>query len=133
MGDDISFHGRLNFHLYQALRKALFKPGAFFKGFLLPLCEERNCTLRESIIIGSVLAKNSIPVLHSCAAMMKLAEMEYSGANSIYLRVLLDKKYALPYRVVDAIVHHFLNFRNEKRYKQDISSDQKQALLDLCK
>jgi len=147
--DDIDFYKQLNFHLYQALRKALFKPGAFFKGFLLPLCESRTCSLREAIIIGSVLAKNSIPVLHSCAAMMKIAEMEYSGGNSIFLRVLLDKKYALPYRVVDAIVFHFLGFRSEKRelpvlwfqsfltfaqrYKQDISSEQKQALLDLCK
>jgi len=147
--DDIDSYHQLNFHLYQALRKALFKPGAFFKGFLLPLCEERTCTLREAIIIGSVLSKNSIPVLHSCAAMMKIAEMEYSGGNSIFLRVLLDKKYALPYRVVDSIVFHFLGFRNEKRelpvlwyqsfltfaqrYKQDVSSEQKQALLDLCK
>merc|ERR1711915_519938 len=147
--DDIDTFHRLNFHLFQALRKALFKPGAFFKRFLLPLCESGTCTLREAIIIGSVLAKNSIPVLHSCAAMMKIAEMEYSGGNSIFLRVLLDKKYALPYRVVDAIVFHFLGFRSEKRelpvlwhqamltfvqrYKQDISSEQKQALLDLCK
>ena len=37
--DDIAEYKKLNFHLYQALRKALFKPGAFFKGFLLPLCE----------------------------------------------------------------------------------------------
>eukprot|EP00088_Acartia_fossae_P054233 TRINITY_DN620_c0_g2_i1.p1 TRINITY_DN620_c0_g2~~TRINITY_DN620_c0_g2_i1.p1 ORF type:complete len:227 (+),score=31.23 TRINITY_DN620_c0_g2_i1:76-681(+) len=147
--DDIDTYQKLNFHLYQALRKALFKPGAFFKGFLLPMCEERNCTLRESIIIGSVLAKCSIPVLHSCAAIMKIAEMEYSGANSIFLRVLLDKKYALPYRVVDAVVFHFLGFRNEKRglpvlwyqcfltfvqrYKEHVSSEQKQALLEICK
>merc|ERR1711997_1293677 len=112
--DDIDTYHRLNFHLYQALRKALFKAGAFMKGFLLPLCESGNCTLRETIIIGSVLAKNSIPVLHSCAAMMKIAEMEYSGANSIFLRILFDKKYALPYRVIDACVFHFLNFRREK-------------------
>ena len=30
--DDIITFQRLNFHLYQALGKALFKPGAFFKG-----------------------------------------------------------------------------------------------------
>ena len=35
---------------------------------------------------GSVLARNAIPVLHSCAAMLKIAEMEYSGANSIFIR-----------------------------------------------
>ena len=37
--DDIAEYKRLNFHLYQALRKALFKPGAFMKGLLLPLLE----------------------------------------------------------------------------------------------
>ena len=147
--DDIDSFHRLNFHLYQALRKALFKAGAFMKGFLLPLCESGNCTLRETIIIGSVIAKNSIPVLHSCAAMMKIAEMEYSGANSIFLRILFDKKYALPYRVIDACVFHFLNFRSEKRtlpvlwhqalltfvqrYKQDVSSEQKEALFEIMK
>jgi essential nuclear protein 1 len=147
--DDIDTYQRLNFHLYQALRKALFKPDAFFKGFLLPLCESGTCTLREAIIIGSVLAKNSIPILHSCAVMIKIAEMEYSGANSIFLRILLDKKYALPFRVVDAIVFHFLKFRSEKRelpvlwhqafltfvqrYKAHVSSEQRDALLDILR
>ena len=147
--DEIDTYQRLNYHIYQALRKALFKPGAFFKGFLLPLCESGNCTLREAIIIGSVLARNSIPIMHSCAVMLKIAEMEYSGANSIFLRIFFDKKYALPYRVVDAVVFHFLRFRNEKRelpvlwhqafltfvqrYKSHVSSEQKEALLELLK
>lgn len=30
--DDITEYKRLNFHLYSALKKALFKPGAWFKG-----------------------------------------------------------------------------------------------------
>lgn len=147
--DDITEYKRLNFHLYQALRKALYKPGAFMKGILLPLCESGTCTLREAIIIGSVVAKNSIPMLHSAAALLKLAEMEYNGANSVFLRILLDKKYALPYRVVDAIVFHFLRFEREERelpvlwhqalltfaqrYKQDVSSEQRKALLDLLR
>jgi len=32
--DDITEYKRLNFHLYMALRKALFKPAAFFKALL---------------------------------------------------------------------------------------------------
>lgn len=40
--------------------------------------------------------------------MLKIAEMPYNGANSIFLRLLIDKKYALPFRVVDALVFHFL-------------------------
>ncbi|XP_037535447.1 bystin [Nematolebias whitei] len=147
--DDIAEYKRLNFHLYSALKKALFKPGAWFKGILIPLCESGTCTLREAIIIGSILTKCSIPVLHSSAAMLKLAEMEYNGANSIFLRLLLDKKYALPFRVLDALVAHFLSFRSEKRvlpvlwhqslltlaqrYKADLASEQKTALLELLK
>ena len=67
-----------------------------------------DCTLREAVIIASILTKNSIPMLHSAAAILKIAEMDYTGANSIFLRALLDKKYALPYRVVDAVVFHFV-------------------------
>ncbi|MBN3295141.1 BYST protein, partial [Amia calva] len=147
--DDIAEYKRLNFHLYSALKKALFKPGAWFKGILIPLCESGTCTLREAIIIGSILTKCSIPVLHSSAAMLKLAEMDYTGANSIFLRLLLDKSYALPFRVLDALVFHFLRFRSERRalpvlwhqslltlaqrYKQDLASEQKAALLELLK
>ena len=39
--DDINENKALNYHLYQALRKALYKPAAFYKGVLLPLCEVR--------------------------------------------------------------------------------------------
>lgn len=106
--DDITEYKKLNFHLYQALRKALFKPGGFMKGILLPLLESGTCTLREAVIIGSIISKNSIPMLHSSAAILKIAEMDYTGANSIFLRIFLDKKYALPYRVVDGMVFHFL-------------------------
>ncbi|XP_053382277.1 bystin-like isoform X2 [Mercenaria mercenaria] len=147
--DDISEYKRLNFHLYQALKKALFKPAAFFKGILLPLCEAGNCTLREAVIISSILVKNSIPMLHSAAAMLKIAEMDYNGANSIFIRALCDKKYALPYRVVDALVFHFVRFTTDKRelpvlwhqslltfvqrYKEDISSEQKEAMMELLR
>ena len=31
---------------------------------------------------------------------MRLADMPYAGTTSFFIRVLLDKKYALPYRVV---------------------------------
>lgn len=147
--DDISYYKRLNFHLYQAMCKALFKPGAFFKGVLLPLCMSGTCTLREAIIVGSVIAKNHIPILHSAATILKIAEMDYSGANSIFLRIFFDKKYALPYRVVDACVYHFMRFQHDRRelpvlwhqallvfvqrYKEDMSPDQKQAIMDVIK
>jgi len=101
--------------LYQALKKSLYKPPAFFKGILLPLCQSRTCNLREAVIIGSVIQKVSIPSLHSSAGLMKIAEMEYCGTNSYFIKLLLDKKYALPYRVLDAVFEHFKRFLNETR------------------
>lgn len=37
--EDIRKNKRLHFALYQTLKKALYKPAAFFKGILFPLCE----------------------------------------------------------------------------------------------
>lgn len=40
--EDILKNKRLHFALYQALKKSLYKPAAFFKGILFPLCEVYN-------------------------------------------------------------------------------------------
>ncbi len=41
--------------------------------------------------------------------------MEYCGTTSFFMRVLLDKKYALPYRVIDGLVDHFVRFADDER------------------
>lgn len=169
--EDIRETKKLNVHLYKALKKALYKPAAFFRGLLFPLVASGTCTLREATIVSSVLARVSIPVLHSATALYRLCEIgaeqmlsdvESAGACNIFIRTLLEKKYALPYRVVDALVFHFLRFRavqdgdmamsgvggkrNDmklpvlwhqcllafaQRYKNEITEDQREALLDL--
>ncbi|KAL3821309.1 hypothetical protein ACJIZ3_007214 [Penstemon smallii] len=63
--EDIRKNKRLHFALYQSLKKALYKPAAFNKGILLPLCESRTCNIREAVIVGSIIRKISIPHLHS--------------------------------------------------------------------
>ncbi|PWN37491.1 Bystin-domain-containing protein [Meira miltonrushii] len=156
--DEIAETGKASYQMYEAIKKALFKPAAFFKGVLFPLCET-GCTLKEAAIISSVLTRVSIPILHSAAALLRLAEMHYAGPTSLFIRVLLDKKYALPYKVVDALVFHFLRFSDptmgvervegggrrmpvlwhqsllvfSQRYKQDLTPDQKAALVDLLR
>lgn len=159
---------KLNVHLYKGLKKALYKPSAWFKGILFPLLNEGQCTLREAQIVSSVLARVSVPVLHSAAALLRLTEIaaeqtssistEAAGATNIFIRTLLEKKYALPYKVVDGLVFHFLRFRATppangrdvgfgatslpvlwhqcllafaQRYRNDITEDQREALLDL--
>jgi essential nuclear protein 1 len=113
--DDIRRNNKLSYYLYLALKKALFKPAAFYKGLLLPLLLSHTCTLREATIMGSVLSKVSVPANHSAAVLLKLAEMPYYGSTSFFIRVLLNKKYALPRRVVGALVDHFCAFESDDR------------------
>jgi len=98
-----------------ALKKSLYKPGAFFKGILFPLCQSGNCTLKEAAIIASVISKVSTPILHSAGTLLFLCEMPYTGPNSLMILILLEKRYALPYNVLDSLVFHFLRiFKTEK-------------------
>lgn len=147
--DDIRKNKKLHFALYQALKKSLYKPAAFNKGILFPLCKSGTCNLREAVIIGSVIEKVSIPMLHSSVALLKLAEMEYCGTTSYFIKLLLEKKYGLPYRVVDAIVTHFMRFLEDtrvmpviwhqsllafvQRYKNELREEDKDNLRILLK
>ncbi|EKD21460.1 bystin [Drepanopeziza brunnea f. sp. 'multigermtubi' MB_m1] len=171
--EDIHETKKLNVHLFNALKKGLYKPAAWFKGFLFPLVGSGTCTLREAQIISAVLVRVSVPVLHSAAAIKGLCDIaaqessagtEGGGATNIFIKAMLEKKYALPFQVIDALVFHFLRFRTvdtlsgeamtsisgpgskdtklpviwhqcllafAQRYRNDITEDQREALLDL--
>ncbi|KAL7240351.1 hypothetical protein ACSBR2_006075 [Camellia fascicularis] len=113
--EDVRKNKKLHFSLYQALKKSMYKPAAFNKGILFPLCESGTCNLREAVIIGSIIQKVSIPPLHSSVALLRLTDMEYCGTTSYFIKLLIEKKYALPYRVLDAMVAHFLKFLEDER------------------
>ncbi|KAL3803846.1 hypothetical protein HJC23_004008 [Cyclotella cryptica] len=147
---DIYSNKKLNYHYYMALKKSVYKPAAFFKGILLPLCKE-GCTLREAIIVASVLQRVSIPVHHSAVAIHKLALMEeYNGAASIFIKTLLNKKYSLPAPVISSLIGHFVRFQKDEtselpvlwhqallvfvqRYKEEVGKEGKEKLRDLMK
>ncbi|GAW05375.1 Bystin-domain-containing protein [Lentinula edodes] len=83
--------------------------------------------------------------------------MDYTGPNSLFIRVLIDKKFELPFKVVDALVFHFIRLSNTykprsrhesehlpvlwhqsllafvQRYASDLTPDQKDALLDVIR
>ena len=73
--NNIEQYKKLNYHLYMAVKKAMFKIGAFFKGFLIPLAED--ATTREAVIVGSIIQKMSINALDAAAALAKLTSYEY--------------------------------------------------------
>jgi essential nuclear protein 1 len=168
--EDIYENKKLNVHLYNALKKSMYKPAAFFKGVLFPMLQTGVCTLREAAIVASVITRVSVPVLHSAAALTRCCDIaaeqmshnvEAAGATNLVIRSLLEKRYALPYQTIDALVFHFIRFRPQQqdsfgdhgmqdsaygklpviwhqcllafaqRYRDEISEEQREALLDL--
>lgn len=117
----------LNYHLYRAIKKSLYKPGAFFKGFLFPLIDS-HCTVREATITASVLAKVSVPVLHSSVALSQLLQREFLPATIVFIRVLIEKKYALPYQTLDELVFYFMRFRKAAQNPNEMDTDDNGAV-----
>ena len=149
---DIKKNKKLNIHYYNCLKRALFKPSAFFKGIILPM--SKTLSAKEASIIGSILRKCSIPSNHASAAIAKLAQICQNDKNGIsvgalfFMRLLLVKKYAFPTEVKDKLVNFFLgyyDFDKDKlpvlwhqallcfiqHYKNDLTEIEKSKLKDL--
>lgn len=147
--EDIAMHNKLNFHYYFALKKAMYKPAAWMKGILIPIAEN-NCTVREAVILSSVLTKCSVPVLHASAALHRLSiSQPWYGTTAIFMGALIRKKYSFPYKIVGVLVDHFCSFTDDyrvlplvwhlallalvQRYKYDITDPQKERIKKLLK
>jgi essential nuclear protein 1 len=144
--NDIKKHKKLNIHYYKCLKKAIFKPSAFFKGIIIPLA--KNCGAKEAAIVGSILRKCSIPVTHSSACIMKFIDEKGLNVGNLYfMKILLLKKYALPTQVKNALVNFFYDFVNHGEklpvmwhqtllifiqiYKFDLTEDEKAMIKVL--
>ncbi|CAH8273405.1 unnamed protein product [Arabidopsis lyrata] len=49
------------------------------------------------------------------AALVCLAELEFYGPTSFFMKVILEKRYAMAYRAVDAVTAHFLRIHKETK------------------
>ncbi|XP_021853457.1 essential nuclear protein 1 isoform X2 [Spinacia oleracea] len=67
-----------------------------------------------SIVLFQKIDVNGTEFVTS-VALMRLAEMDYCGTTSYIIKIFIDKKYALPYLVLDALVAHFMRFVEDSR------------------
>ncbi|KAI9448553.1 Bystin-domain-containing protein [Lactarius indigo] len=117
-------------------------------GIVFPLLDG-GCTLKEAVIVASVLTKVKVPLLHSSAALIR--PRRDGLLRCAPARILLDKKHALPYKVLDALVFHFIRLANThaqgtlpvlwhqsllvlcQRYAAHLAPEQKDALRDVVR
>ncbi|KAF3949495.1 hypothetical protein CMV_024638 [Castanea mollissima] len=76
------------------------------------------------------------PVLHHrrclSVALLELEEVNYCGTTSFFIKLLLEKKYALTYRVLDATVAHFMRFLEDSRMMPVIWHQSLLAFVQRC-
>lgn len=119
--NDIKKNKKLNIHYYNCLKRALFKPSAFFKGIILPM--SKTLSAKEASIIGSILRKCSIPNNHASAAIVMLIQYCKKGKDGIsvgalfFMKLLLMKKYAFPKEVKESLVKFFLGYKDFNKNK----------------
>merc|ERR1719261_1753536 len=85
----------------------MLRSDLFCQGILFPLCQTGTCSIREALILSSVLKRNSISSLWIITTILRLTESN-SPINCFFLRVLLEKIHSLPNRMVDALVDYFM-------------------------
>jgi essential nuclear protein 1 len=187
---------KLSPHLYEALKRALYKPAAFFKGIVFPLldvsclvlfsfcyawtiwsqpcvalgrvhaqggrhrrvgaCQSQGSTFallgrahpaRRHGLLWCALSPHFLPLITVIVPTLPCT----TGPTSLFIRVLLDKKHALPYKVLDALVFHFIRLANThapgtlpilwhqsllvlcQRYAAHLAPEQKDALRDVVR
>lgn len=129
------------------MKKAIYKPAAFFKGIIFPIVHDTHTTLKEASVYCSVISGTSIPALHAAAALMKMSNGEYTGPKFMIIRTLLDKKFALPTKSISLIFDYFCSFGKSdvllpvlwhqallvfvQRYKSEFDVVRKQNIREL--
>ncbi len=152
--EDIQQNKKLNVQYYEALKKALYKPSAFFKGIIFPMLDVRTLSqscvdhrIHNEVVVRllaegssyccfgrskeqstcasciSGIDENSRNGLYWQALFLAISPSSvslrhiYLGPNSLFIRVLVDKKFQLPFKVVDALVFHFIRLSNTYKAK----------------
>lgn len=109
-----------------------------------PRGAQNGCNVRQAVIMASILNKTSIPVrapllasrlsltscvqaMHASVALLKLAQLPYTGAGTLFMKTLLDKKYNLPYKVIDGLVTHFVSFIKRTEDGEEARATQRTA------
>ncbi|CAD5218191.1 unnamed protein product [Bursaphelenchus okinawaensis] len=146
--DDILEYRKLNVHLYTAIKKAIYKPTAFVKGLLLPMCDPDMISMNVAHVMKAIVRSTSLPVFHAATAIIKLAQQRpMSSPVSYILTGFIQKRYTLPSMCIDSLIDYFCSYDDSeermplslhsavhefvKTYKLELNNEQKQKLLQL--
>eukprot|EP01053_Blabericola_migrator_P002337 Blabericola_migrator_1__2336@NODE_1651_length_4092_cov_128_792298_g1074_i0_p2_GENE_NODE_1651_length_4092_cov_128_792298_g1074_i0NODE_1651_length_4092_cov_128_792298_g1074_i0_p2_ORF_typecomplete_len402_score79_44Bystin/PF05291_11/1_5e84TFIIF_alpha/PF05793_12/1_7DUF3280/PF11684_8/34DUF3280/PF11684_8/25_NODE_1651_length_4092_cov_128_792298_g1074_i03181523 len=141
----IDTHQKLNLHLFEALKKAIYKAQEWIKGIYFPIILDDACNYKRATIINAVLAKCSITPITAGALLVKLATLPSHNHVIIYSMIrIINKKHNLPLNVLNCMVSFFERYLEidepqnviwhqlllvfAQRWKDDLTPQQKEKL-----
>jgi len=131
--------------LFLCLKVSTFRAKHFFSSLLFPILKSQNCSIKEAIILGSVINKASFLLENVVWSLVSLVEDPCTSPKLILIRIFLSKNYSLPYRILDILLDFFhrnyTKFKNSnfkkcvfvflKNYSNFISNEDKKRLTRL--
>jgi essential nuclear protein 1 len=93
-------------------------PSIFFPSFVLPICESKNCSIKEGAVICSIISKYHFPPTIVMTVLVKLLKIPITPPKCMICRIIISKNYLIPHRIIDLLVDFFISHNNKIFFPQ---------------
>lgn len=97
----------MSIHIQKAIKLSSNFPFVFFSSLILPICESKNCSIKEGAILGSIISKYHFTPSVIMAVLIKLLKNPITPSKCMLCRIIVSKKYLIPHRIIDLLVDFF--------------------------
>jgi len=94
-------------HIQKTIKLSTNFPFTFFSSLILPICDSKECSLREGAALGSILYKYHFSSLVVITLIIRLLENPITQTKCLMLRIIISKNYLIPHRILDLFVDFF--------------------------
>jgi essential nuclear protein 1 len=134
---------RYSIHIQKTMKMSTRFPSVFFSSVFLPMCESKNCSLKEGAVLGMILSNYHFNPSSILSVLIRLLKPPVTPVKCLLMRTILCKNYIIPHRTLDLLVDFFISNRKKiffsqfktffivflKNYSIHLSSEDKRKII----
>jgi essential nuclear protein 1 len=97
----------ISIHIQKAIKLSSNFPFVFFSSLILPICESKNCSIKEGAMLGSIISKYHFAPSIIMVVLVRLLKKPITSSKCILCRIIVGKNYLIPHRIIDLLVDFF--------------------------